>query len=284
MFALTACGGGSDSVTTTDANGQTVVIAFTAGTEKITVTLPAATFADISLTNFVPLANVPAGTTYEVLGLPAGVTFDAATNTLKVSQTVAPGTYTVTERVTVNAGTANAKSDARTITLVVVAATPAPTPAPTPTPTPAPAPVAASAILGDITRYSFTQGGDLFCATVVPNLSCVATVACTLSISADGLETNLGSDGQPIFQLYQLGTNQYMVIFTNNPDTVSTGVKKFTVLATTLGGVVVKRVFKGVRVEAAAAPTPSPAPAPACTDPLLCPSPAFVISFRTIVR
>lgn len=99
---------------------------------------------------------------------------------------------------------------------------------------------------------------------MVPNLSCVATVACTLSISTDGAETSLGTDGQPIFQLYQAGINQTWVIFTNNYASVSTGTKKFTVMATTPGGVVVKRVFEGVRVEAATGGAGSPAPAPSC--------------------
>jgi hypothetical protein len=59
LFALTACDGGSGSVTTVDGNGQSVVIAFVAGTDKVTVTLPAATFTDVSLTNFVPMASAP---------------------------------------------------------------------------------------------------------------------------------------------------------------------------------------------------------------------------------
>ncbi len=270
-------------MTTVDGNGQQVVIAFVAGTDKVTVTLPAATFTDVSLTNFVPLASVPAGATFEVLGLPAGVSYDPATNTLKITQAVQPGTYTVTQRVTLNAGTANAKTDARTVTLVIVAAAPVPAPtpvpspvpaptpvpaqSPVPTPAPSPAPVAASAILGNLGQTVFTEGGGLFRATVVADLSCVATVACTLSISADGAETSLGTDGLPIFQLYTVGSNQFWVIFTNNTATVKTGTKKFTVLATTPGGVVVKRVFEGVRVEAATGGAGSPAPAPTPCDP-----------------
>ena len=78
-------------------------------------------------------------------------------------------------------------------------------------------------------------------------MACVANGSCTLTISTDGNETSLGTNGLPIFQLNQTTPSQKDVIFTSDYAQVVAGSKKVTLIATA-GGITLKRLIGGIQV------------------------------------
>jgi hypothetical protein len=84
-------------------------------------------------------------------------------------------------------------------------------------------------------------------SVAVQNVACVANGPCTLTLSTDGNETSLGTNGRPIFQLRQTTPSQQDVVFTSDYAQVVAGSKKVTLIATA-GGSTFKRLVAGIQV------------------------------------
>lgn len=107
--------------------------------------------------------------------------------------------------------------------------------------------VAPSAIPGTLATTTFVTDSTLASSVAVQNVACVANGPCTLTLSTDGNETSLGTNGLPIFQLRQTTPSQQDVVFTSDYAQVVAGSKKVTLIATA-GGSTFKRLVAGIQV------------------------------------
>lgn len=85
--------------------------------------------------------------------------------------------------------------------------------------------MAPSALQGTVTTTTFVTDKTLASAVAVQNVACVANGSCTLSLSTDGNETSLGTNGLPIFQLQQITPSQQDVVLTSDYAQVVAGIQ-----------------------------------------------------------